>query len=77
MGDRVRFLISDVFLPSPETVLAPRPGETEVEGTVVDFSDSGSRPRAFVVVDVVRKQAVVVPAEKLRVIPSSGEHDGS
>lgn len=72
MGDRVRFLISDVFLPSPETVFAPPPAEVEVEGTVVAFSDSGHTARAFVVVDVVRKQAVVVPVEKVVTVPSSG-----
>jgi len=77
VGDRVRFLISDVFLPGPETLFASPEGETELEGTVVDFSDSGSRTRAFVVVDVIRKQAVVVPLEKLRVISSSEQQGES
>lgn len=74
VGDKVRFFVSDVFLPNQESILAPLPGETELEGTVVDFSDSGDRPRVFAVVDVVRKQTVVVPVEKLEIImpPGSG-----
>lgn len=72
MGDKVRFALGDVFLPSQETVLAPLPRETELEGTVVDFSDSGADLRVFAVVDVVRKQAVVVPVEKLEVIIPAG-----
>jgi hypothetical protein len=38
-----------------------------VEGTVVDFSDSGITSRVFAVVEVVQKHAVVVPVAKLRV----------
>ena len=72
MGDKVRFSLSDVFLPSQETVLAPLPGETELEGTVVDFSDSGAKPRVFAMVDVVRKQTVVVPVDKLEIILPPG-----
>jgi hypothetical protein len=68
VGDKVRFALSNVFLPSQEAVLAPLPRETELEGTVVDFSDSGANLRVFAVVDVVRKQAVVVPVEKLEII---------
>lgn len=71
MGDEVRFSVCDVFLPSPETVLAPLPGEAVLEGTVVDFSDSGSKPRVFAVVEVVRTQTVVVPVEKLEISMSS------
>ena len=68
-GDKVRFRISDVFLPSPESVLlAPLP-EEELEGTVVDFSDSGQKARVFALVDVVRRQTVVVPVEKLHYVP--------
>jgi hypothetical protein len=36
-----------------------------VEGTVVEFSDSGSRARYFAVVEVVTTRRVVVPVEKL------------
>ena len=66
VGDRVRFSVADVFLPNPEAVFVAGPGEGEVEGTVVDFSDSSSKARVFAVVDVLLKQTVVVPVEKLR-----------
>ena len=66
VGDKVRFSVSDVFLPNPEGVFVAGPGEEEVEGTVVDFSDSSSKARVFAVVDVFLKQTVVVPVEKLR-----------
>lgn len=37
----------------------------EVEGTIVDFSDSGSVPRMFAVVEVLQRQTVVVPVANL------------
>lgn len=43
----------------------------EVEGTVVDFSDSGSFTRVFAVVEIVHKQTVIVPIQSLRVIAES------
>lgn len=70
-GDRVRFERSDMFLPSPEELL---PGAGELEGVVIGFSDSGAQQRVFAVVEVVQRQEVVVPVEKLRLIgPNSGE----
>jgi len=56
-------------LPTQDRILAPPTHDTELEGTVVDFSDSGVARRVFAVVNVVRTQTVVVPVEKLRVIP--------
>jgi hypothetical protein len=71
-GDRVRFRVADVFLPSPEGLL-PAPSIDElVEGTIVDFSDSGQKARAFALVDVIRTQTVVVPVENLEGIPPKG-----
>jgi hypothetical protein len=46
-------------------VLTAPAAEDELEGTIVDFSDSGQRARVFAVIDVIRKQIVVVPVEKL------------
>ena len=66
-GDRVRFRSADIFLPSAEEVLALS-STSELEGVVINFSDSGTEPRAFAVVDVIRRQNVVVPVEKLRVV---------
>jgi hypothetical protein len=69
----VRFRATDIFLPSAETVLSVSPGE-ELEGVVVNFSDSGSTSRAFAVVDLIRRQNVVVPVEKLEVVASHSEN---
>jgi hypothetical protein len=75
VGDKVRFSVSDVFLPQPEGVFIAAPDETEVEGTIVDFSDSGSKPRAFAVVDVVRRQTVIIPAEKVKPVNAQSGDD--
>ena len=63
----MRFHVQDVFLPSPEGVCAPLAADTEVEGTILSFSDSGPRPQAFAVVEVVRRQTLIVPVEKLTI----------
>lgn len=73
VGDKVRFSLSDVFLPNPEGVWVAAPGEEQVEGTVVDFSDSSSKARVFAVVDVFLRQTVIVPVEKLRHPMPEGE----
>ncbi len=36
-----------------------------VEGTIVDFSDSGDVPRMFAVIEVLHMQTVVVPVANL------------
>lgn len=36
-----------------------------VEGTIVDFSDSGDVPRMFAVIEVLQRQTVVVPVANL------------
>ena len=73
-GERVRFRISDVFLPSPEDLLmAP---EKETEGAIVDFSDSGAKPRAFAVVEVDDGQTIVIPVEKLTLVRSAPPESG-
>lgn len=71
-GDRVRFRLSDVFLPGPEDLFRMPSGDEELEGTIVGFSDSGSQPRAFVVIDLIRSQNVVVPTAKLQIGSSNG-----
>lgn len=47
---------------------------TELEGVVVDFSDSGAESRVFAVVDVIRRQKVVVPVAKLQVVASPSKN---
>jgi len=46
--------------------------DADLEGTVVDFSDSGSESHVFAVVEVVRKQAVVVPVSELQIVSANG-----
>ncbi len=72
----MRFRVSDVFLPSQEAILAAPSAETELEGTIIDFSDSGQKVQVFAVVDVVRRQTVVVPVQKLEVVsgPETGHN---
>jgi hypothetical protein len=43
-----------------------------VEGTVINFSDSGSLARVFAVIHVVAHQTVIVPVEKLKVYNLAG-----
>jgi len=68
IGDRVSFQISDVFLPEPAEVLANLTAEVEANGVVVEFSDSGSSPRAYAVVRISPQQAVLLPVSALRVV---------
>ena len=37
-----------------------------LEGTVVNFSDSGSLARVFAVIDVIAHQTFIVPVDKLK-----------
>ena len=68
VGDRVSFRISDVFLPEPPEVLASLTVDAETNGVVVEFSDSGSNPRAYAVVQITPKQKVVLPVGALQIL---------
>jgi hypothetical protein len=72
----VRFQISDIFLPSREELFIGPPSEAEIEGTIVDFSDSGSKPRAFAVIEVISRHTVVVPTEKVKIIAPAPFQNG-
>jgi hypothetical protein len=65
-GARVRFRISDVFLPNQPDVLRFDPGDEEIEGQVIDFSDLGANRQFFAVIEIVQKQTVVVAIDKLK-----------
>jgi hypothetical protein len=78
LGERVLFSLSDVFLPEPQppdarSAEAPA-DESELAGTIIGFSDSGSLPRFFAVIATVQKGTVVVPVDKLRL--DSDENPG-
>jgi hypothetical protein len=67
-GDRVRLLLSNAYLPEAESILAALSLDSEVEGLIVGFSDSGANPKAFAVVEVARKVTVVVPTGSLKLV---------
>jgi len=68
IGDRVTFRIADVFLPEPSELLASLTAEVETNGVVVEFSDSGSSPKAYAVVRITPQQAVLLPVSALRIL---------
>jgi len=74
VGDRVSFRIGDVFLPEPSEVLAKLTPDTEANGVVVEFSDSGNNPRAYAVVRITTQHSVLLPVTALQVVspPTSG-----
>lgn len=72
----MRFRSADVFMPSPEETFGALAPDTPLEGVVVSFSDSGSELRVFAVVDVVRRQALVVPVNRMTVVAPGGSEGG-
>jgi len=70
VGDRVSFRISDVYLPEPHEVLASLTEDVQTEGTVVEFSDSGDRPRAYALIRITDQQAVLLPVGALHLVLS-------
>ena len=65
-----------MFFPAADTANVELSGDAEMEGSIVDFSDSGLERQAFAVVDVGRGQRMVVPVRKLQLIaPASGNSE--
>lgn len=64
-GATVKFRSSDVFLPGREDLQQFSSDLEEIEGVIVDFSDSGVASQAFAVVEITLKRTVIVPADKL------------
>jgi hypothetical protein len=65
-GDAVRFQVADIFLPPADDLAKALTSTDQLEGTVVNFSDSGLVPRVFAVIDVTARRSFVVPVEKLQ-----------
>jgi hypothetical protein len=80
IGDRVSFRICDAFLPEPSELIAKLTQEVETIGIVVEFSDSGTNPRAYAVVRITPQQAVLLPVSVLHVLdcpePTGEGHNG-
>jgi hypothetical protein len=68
IGDRVSFRIADIYLPEPAEVLATLTPDVEANGVVVEFSDSGSSPRAYALVRITVHQSVLLPVAALRIV---------
>jgi hypothetical protein len=68
IGDKVRFRAGSVFFWPEESPLNSLPASAELGGKVIAFSDSGSEPRVFAVVEVFTKHTVIVPVTGLDVI---------
>jgi hypothetical protein len=64
----VRFRAADIFFPEGTLNFAE---EQEIEGVIVQFSDSGQVPRAFASVEILVSHTVVVQVDKLQVLPPS------
>ena len=61
-NQKVRFKISDIYLPDPLVILNKLHGEDVLEGRVLDISDSGTRPEQFAVIEVPKlDQIIIVP----------------
>lgn len=67
-GDKVRFYVTDIFLPTRDDLPNALTTTQEIEGIVADISDAGLQPRAFAVVQVMAPQNVVVPIDKLAIL---------
>ena len=51
-----------------ESSLSALPQDAAIEGKLIGFSDSGSEPRVFALVEVVKTQTIVVRVSELEVI---------
>jgi hypothetical protein len=67
IGDQVRFRAEKVFFWPEEGSHSALPQDAEIEGKVIGFSDSGSAPRVFALVEVLKTQTVIVPVSELEV----------
>ena len=67
IGDRVSFRAADVFLPEPREVLSRLTTDVEINGVIVEFSDSGHNQRAYALVRVTDQHSVLLPVEALYV----------
>jgi hypothetical protein len=45
--------------------------DEDLEGTVIEFSDSGTQAQFFAVVEVIQKLTVIVPVSELQVSPAA------
>jgi len=65
-----------VFLPNTSDLRADFSDGDEIEGTLIDFSDSGERPHAFALIEITQKRTVIIPVEKLHLAMKFGAAEG-
>jgi hypothetical protein len=70
IGNRVKFSAQRVFLANPEDAMSLASANSDLEGTIVGFSDSGTAAKAYAVVEVIRRMSLVVPVDDLNLISS-------
>jgi hypothetical protein len=70
-GDQVSFRVRDIYLPGPVEFVESLDPDTEVLGCIVGFSDSGSSPGAFAIVQTGERRKVVVPINSLSPVQKS------
>lgn len=66
-GDIVCFHVADIFLPAREELSQAIATVEDLEGIVMDFSDSGPLTRFFAVINVISGESVIVPVDKLQI----------
>ena len=60
------FRLRDVFFPDPADLIAKTTPDLRLQGTVIDFSDSGSRKNRYAIIEVEGIEGtVIVPVERL------------
>lgn len=65
--------MADVFLPVRDELHGVLASAEQLEGIVVDFSDSGMKQKIFAIVEVVVRQTMVVPIAKLHIRKTPGD----
>lgn len=73
LGDQVRFRPTAVFFWPEEKPLSALPPDAEIQGELVGFSDSGSEPRVFAIVEVMKRENVIVRLSDLEVIETESQ----
>jgi hypothetical protein len=68
----VHFSAADIYFPDLAKVLLELHRDKDIEGEVIDFSDSGTRKDDFAVIKVDRiSQPLLVPVDRLRLLPAA------
>jgi hypothetical protein len=68
----VRFRPADIYFPEASKVLTELYNDEQLEGEVIDLSDSGMQKDVFAVIKVERvSQAVLVPVNRIVIVEAA------